>query len=101
MDLQRIGVPVILSAQSNEEDITSSPGAAQIERYGQLGLIADSTGDPRAIGDAVAAFAARYDDDGVRSGLAEAREDQVDVQQGWVAASLRASIHRPPECWLL
>lgn len=79
---ERIRVPVILSAQFGEENITSRLGAAQIERNGQLCLIADSAGDPCAIGDTVRAFAARYDDDGVRSGFAEARKDHIDVQQG-------------------
>ena len=82
MNPERIGVPVILSAQFGEENITSRPGAAQIERNGQLCLIPDSTGRSCGIGDAVRAFAARYDDDGVRSGFAETREDQIDMQQG-------------------
>jgi len=79
---QRIGVPVILSVQFGEENITSRFRVAQIERYGQFGLIADDTGIPCGIGDAVRTFAARDDDDGVRSGFAEARQDQIDVQQG-------------------
>ena len=79
---ERIGVPVILSTQFGEENITSGLGAAQIERYGQLCLIADSRRVPSGIGDAVRAFPTRYDDDGVRSGFAETREDQIDVQQG-------------------
>jgi len=79
---ERIGVPIILSAQFGEENITSRFCAAQIERYGQLRLIAYNRGISSGIGDAVRAFAARYYDDGVRSGFAEARKDKIDVQQG-------------------
>ena len=79
---ERIGVPVILSTQFGEENITSRFGAAQIERDGQLCLITDKAGIPGGIGDAVRAFATRYDDDGVRSGFAEARKDQIDMEQG-------------------
>jgi len=79
---ERIGVPVILAAQFGEENITSGLGAAQIESNGQLGLIAFDIGGPCGIGDAVRAFVTRYDDDGVRSGFAETREDQIDMQQG-------------------
>jgi len=79
---QWIRVPIILSAQLGEENITSGFGAAQIESDGQLCLIADKAGIPGGIGDAVRAFATRYDDDGVRSGFAEARKDQIDMEQG-------------------
>lgn len=34
LDLERIGVPVILSVQFGEEDVISRPDAAQIQRYG-------------------------------------------------------------------
>lgn len=76
-----IGVPVILTTQLSEENITSGLGAAKIERYGQLGLIADNTGVSSGIGDAIRAFATRYDDNRVLSGFAETGKDQIDVQQ--------------------
>ncbi len=79
---ERIGVPVILPSQLGEENITSRFGASQIERNGQFGLIAEDTGIACGIGDTVRAFATRDDDDGVWSGFAEARKNQIDVQQG-------------------
>lgn len=79
---ERIRVPVTLSALFGEENVASRPGAAQIERYRQFGLVADNSGNPGSIGDAVHAFAASYDDDGVRSGFAETRKNQIDVEQG-------------------
>ena len=71
-----------MPTELSEENIISRFGAAQIERHGQLRLTAGNTGRSCGIGDAVRTFAARYDDDGVRSGFAEARKDQIDMQQG-------------------
>ncbi len=56
---ERIGVPVILPAQFGEENITSGFGPAQIERYGQLRLIAGNTRRSSGKGDTIRAFAAR------------------------------------------
>ena len=81
---------------------------AQIERDGQLGLIADNAGIASGIGNTVRAFPTRYDDDGVRSGFAEARKDQIDMQQSrgkgerrlWrlLFGSAKGSIVREIEC---
>ena len=79
---ERIRVPVILSAQLGEENIAPRFGAAQIECDGQLCLSACGACRSCRIGDAVRTFATRYDDDGVRSGFAETRKDQIDMQQG-------------------
>ena len=79
---QRIGVPVILPAQFGKKHIASRLGAAQIERYDEFCLIACDTGVSSGIGDSARAFVTRYDDDGVRPGFAEARKDQIDMEQG-------------------
>ena len=82
LDLERIGVPVILPVQFSEQDIISRPDTVQIQRYGQLCLIADSTGDSCGIGDAAIALFVTNDHDRVRSGFAETRKDQIHMQEG-------------------
>ena len=81
LDLERIGVPVILSIQFREKDIIPRPDSAQIQRYGQLRLIANHDSGPGGISDAAIALTVTYDHDRVRSGFAESRKDQIHMQE--------------------
>src|SRR6201998_3497545 len=81
LDLERIGVPVILSVQFREENKIPEPDAAQIERNGQLRLIASHSSGPCGISDAAIALFITNDHDRVRSGFAETREDQIHMQE--------------------
>ena len=83
-----------MSVQFGEEYIISRPDAAQIQRYGQLCLIANHCGGPCCIGDAAIALFVTNNHDRVRSGLAETRENQIDMQEG------RGQIERRSQ-WLI
>ena len=72
----------ILSIQFSEEDVVSRPDAMQIQRYGQLCLIANYGGGRSGICDAAIALFVANDHDRVRSGFAESREDQIHMQEG-------------------
>ena len=72
----------MLSAEFGQKKVVPWFCATQVQSHAQLRLIAYCGGDPSRTGNAATAISIASDHDRVRSRLAEARKDEIQVQQG-------------------